>query len=105
MRLASFGVATGFALSARSIYASAECGSDDFCSDEGVSTRTRAREHGNIATVAATVGLASALAAGTLWLTGGRSSPERSSTPRVVMRGTVSVRRADGVGFVLEGSY
>lgn len=70
--VAALGVATGFSLSARSIYDSSDpfCGSNDVCEREGIERRDRARQHGNIATVAVTVGVASALAAGALWLTG-----------------------------------
>jgi hypothetical protein len=78
--IVAFGVATGFALSARSVYASSapHCSPDGACDAEGVEKRERAHDRGDIATVALTVGVASALAAGTLWLTGAPVSPSAS---------------------------
>jgi hypothetical protein len=101
----SFGVATGLAINARALHDSAArfCRADDACRDAGIRRRDSARVQGNIATVALTVGIASALAAGTLWLTGAPSSPNPSSTVRFGMRfdGT----RAPRAQAVIEGTY
>jgi hypothetical protein len=104
--LASFGVAVGFTLNARSIYDSsdAECDADDRCSDEGIELRDRARERGRIATVAAAVGVAAGAAAAVLWLT---ASPERSSSSgstRVGVRGNALGPARSG-SIVLQGNF
>jgi hypothetical protein len=103
--VAAFGVATGFGLSARSIYDSSDpyCTPDDICQPPGMEKRERARERGTIATIALTVGVASAFAAGTLWFAGAPSSPSRSKPVRVGVH--FEGGRAPGAGIVLEGSY
>lgn len=101
----SFGVATGFALSARSIYDSSEpeCSSDDTCTSEGSRIRERARKQGNVATGALIVGIASAVAAGTLWFTAPTLSSSRAQSFRVGVR--VDPSRFGGGGIVFAGSY
>jgi hypothetical protein len=102
--LASFGIAVGFVFSARSIYSSSEqyCNANDVCESEGVERRDHAREHGRIATVAATVGVAAAAAGVTLWLTGSQDSDAAHSI-RVGFRGGVAGARDSAL--VLQGSY
>jgi hypothetical protein len=102
----AFSVATGFAFSAGSIYRSSEsyCTPGDTCQPEGIRRRDRARAHGAVATVGLTVGVASALAGGTLWLTGGRSANEHSDGIRVGVRGMGFGEGSEG-RVVLEGRY
>jgi hypothetical protein len=103
--VAAFGVATGFALGARSVYdtSAPNCPSDDICDSEGIEERTRARQYGNVATVALTVGVTSALAAGILWFTG---APRGASRPGPVQVGFHLRRgRTNHAGFVVEGWY
>jgi hypothetical protein len=104
--LASFGVATGFALSARSIYASSdpECSANDVCSTDGVELRDQARERGRIATVALTVGIASAFATGTLWITGGPRTATSTSALRAGFRATGPAGER-GASVVVQGQY
>jgi hypothetical protein len=100
--LTAFGVAAGFALSARNIYDTSEtnCSSNDLCDSEGIEERERAREHGNIATVALTLGVASAIAAGTLWFTAPALSSKRAPPLAVGVH-----FNPGGGGIVLTGSY
>lgn len=105
--LVAFGVGTGFALSARSIYDTSDgnCSTDDTCELEGVEERDRARTHGRIATVAFTVGISAAFAAGVLWFTG---SPRPSAASPALRVGTTlagSPSRLERAGIVVEGSY
>jgi hypothetical protein len=101
----AFGVATGFAVSARSLYNDAECTPSDECDLAGVELRDRARQHGRIATVAATVGLSSAFAAVTLWITGDPALPEPSRAVSVGVRGQAAVGRSSGASILLQASY
>jgi hypothetical protein len=105
--LVAFGVGTGFALSARSIYDTSEsnCPSGDICDAEGVEERDRARKHGNVATVAVTVGVSAAIAAGVLWFTGGPRAPAPAPPLRVDLTWERSGSRTSRVGVVVEGSY
>jgi hypothetical protein len=100
--VAAFGVGAGFALSARSVYDSANC-PDDLCDRDAMKTRERARAQGNIATVAVTVGVASALGAVTLWLTGAPRSPKPSKPVRLGVHLDGTGR--PGGGIVFEGNY
>jgi hypothetical protein len=105
--LAAFGIGTGFALSARSIYDSSEpdCPSGDFCEPAGIEKRDRARRHGSIATVSFTVGVASAFAAGLLWFTENAHQSALAPTLRVGVYGNGLTGRAKTGGIVLEGRY
>jgi hypothetical protein len=98
----AFGVGAGFALSARSVYDSSACTPNDVCDRNNMEIRDRARMQGKIATVAVTVGVASALGAVTLWFTGA----PRDSTPSKPRLGVhLSGAGGDGGGIVIEGSY
>jgi hypothetical protein len=103
--VAAFGVATGFALGARSLYdtSKGDCTPDDICEPEGIDERERARTYGNVATVAVAVGVTSAVAAGILWFTGAPSSASRPGPLRVgfQFRGG----KAHHAGIVVEGRY
>jgi hypothetical protein len=103
--LASFGVAVGFVFSARSIYESSEpyCQANDVCEPTGIERRDDAREHGRIATVAATVGVTAAAAALTLWFSG---SPDENSSRsvRLGVRGNAFAGAREGAVF-LRGTY
>jgi hypothetical protein len=106
--LAALGIGTGFALSARSIYDTSEgdCSGDDVCKNlDGIEERDRARQHGNIATVAFTVGVSAAVAAGVLWFTGAPREATASSSLELGATLTGSVSRPDGIELVVTGSY
>jgi hypothetical protein len=105
--LAAIGIGTGFALSARSIYDTSDgnCSTDDTCELEGVEDRDRARTHGRIATVAFTVGISAAFAAGVLWFTGSPRASSSSSALRVGATWRGSGSRLENAGIVVKGSY
>lgn len=104
--VAAFAVATGFAVSAKSIHSTTSCSASDVCDEEGdVEDRDRAREHGRIATVAATVGLSAALASVTLWLTGDPPAPTAARALRVGVRGSVAMGSSRGASLVLQARY
>lgn len=106
--LAAFGIGTGFALSARSIYDTSEgdCSAGDVCKNlDGIEERDRARQHGSIATVAFTVGVSAAVAAGVLWFTGAPRKAAASPSLEVGATWTGSVSRPSGVELVVTGSY
>jgi hypothetical protein len=100
--VAAFGVGAGFALSARSVYDSSTCTPDDVCDRDNMEIRDRARMQGKIATVAVTVGVASALGAVTLWLTG---APRRSTPSKPRLGVHLSAAGGPVGGIVVEGSY
>lgn len=105
--LAAFGIGTGFAVSARSIYdtSDGDCSASDACNLDGVEERDRARTHGRIATVAFTVGISAAFAAGVLWFTG---DPRTTASSRSFSVGVTWERpesRPRNVGIVMEGSF
>jgi hypothetical protein len=104
--LTSFGLAVGFTLSARSIYDSsdAHCDADDRCDPTGIERRDRARMHGRIATMAATVGVAAAAGAAVLWFTGTPEAPRSSRSSRVGLRGNAFGHARSG-SVVFEGSF
>ena len=100
--VAAFGVGTGFAIGARSVYDSSTCTPDNVCDRDNMEIRDRARTQGKVATVAFTVSVASALGAVTLWLTG---APRGStpSKPRLGVR--LGGAGGPGGGIVVEGGY
>lgn len=102
----AFGIATGFGISARSTYDSAQphCPEGDRCRPEGIEIRDQARDQGRIATVAFTLGIAATAAAATLWFTGAPRSMERAKL-RVGLRTDTSVRMPRGGTILFEGSY
>jgi hypothetical protein len=101
--LVALGVGTGFAFSARAIYDSSDCTTDDVCQPGGMEQRERARDQGNIATIAFTVGIASAVGAATLWFTGAPRDPAGPKPMRVGVRWNAA-RAAEGT-LVVEGGY
>jgi hypothetical protein len=103
--LVALGVGTGFALSARSVYDSSagDCTPDDVCEPDGMDERQRARDYGNVATIAFTVGISAAVASATLWFTGAPRNTTASKQMRVGLRWNgVSAREGT---VVVEGSY
>jgi len=106
--VAAFAVATGFAVSAKSLHSSTDCSASNVCDDpDDVDARDRARAHGRIATVAATVGLSAALASVTLWLTGDPPAPTAARALRVGVGGSVALGSGSsrGASLVLEAHY
>jgi hypothetical protein len=103
----AFGVATGFAINARSTYAESEadCDANDICGPDGMEARELAHKQGNAATIAAAVGVAAAAGAVALWFIAAPRSSDGARSVQVGVRANGWAGSLRGGGIVVEGSY